>query len=71
MLATFSQGVREVLHEILKVFNTLVGLFSGFVWNNEGIQHAAIFDRFFLRVFNTVLARREGVSERGSLIRRI
>ena len=31
VLATFSQGVLEVLHEILKVFDTRVGLLLGFL----------------------------------------
>ena len=42
--ATFSQGVGEVLDEILKVFYT----FQCFLFRNiECVQHAAIFDRFF------------------------
>ena len=56
LLATFSQGVCEVLHEILKVFNTHVRLFRGFASNIEGVQHAP-----FLTFFS------EGVGVRVSM----
>ena len=43
VLNTFSQGVDEGLYEILKLFNTRVGLFRDFIRSIEGVQHAAIF----------------------------
>ena len=49
------------MHE---VFNTCVGLFCGFVWNNEGVQHAAIFDRLFRGCQHGV---GEGICERSSI----
>ena len=51
----FSQGISEVLvlDGIFKVFNP----FRRFLWNIEGVQHAAIFDRFFSEGVNTVLMR--------------
>ena len=54
MLDTFSQGVGEVLQEIL--FNACAGLFRGFVRNNESVYHAPVIDLFPEGV-STVLVR--------------
>ena len=62
MSATFSQGVGEVLDEILKVFNT----FRCFLWNIEDVQKATIFDRFFWGCQHGVDER---VSVRGAVTR--
>ena len=53
VLTTFSKSIGEVLNEIVKIFTRV---FRGLVWNIEGVQHAAIFDRFSEGV-NTVLVR--------------